>query len=102
MIVKKEWMNGQGEFCMHKLGKSWWSRYYDINFIIESIKGEKRKEKMNNTKTSNQEGSSIHQYRGDISSSNKVLVVRSLLIHLTAELLTSLNKVVLMGLFEIC
>ena len=55
--------------------------YYDLNYILESVKGEKRKEIVNNRETFDQEGSSTHQYQGDLTSSNIVLIAGSLLIH---------------------
>ena len=38
-------------------GHSWWPRYYDMNYIAELVKGEQRKETMNNRETSDEEGS---------------------------------------------
>ena len=77
----REWMNDQGESCMCKLGHSWWQKHHDLNWIAKWEKGEQKKEIMDNRETSDQEGSSTHHYRGDLTSRNIMLIIGEMLRH---------------------
>lgn len=58
---------------------SWWLRSYDLRYIIELVIGQERKELEENRDTSDKKGSSTHQERGDLTSSNTLLTKGSLL-----------------------
>ena len=62
-----------------QIGHSLWLRQYDLNCIIELVKGEQRKETLNNKESFDQEGSSTQQDRRDHSLSIRVLITGSLL-----------------------
>ena len=75
MCVKGE----KREVCMHKQSIHGGKGIVNWNCIAVSVKGEKRKEIVSNKETFDKEGSRIHQFRSDMSSSNKVLTIGSML-----------------------